>query len=134
MIVQIESFENIEKLPCEHDDCDGRPAKWKLPQTAHLPGGVVVCCSVHLPRFIIAVIGLPLVESHGVMVEAFENPRKLPCSLAKCDGRQAHWAFPQSKPLPAGKLRSCNLHIPAFAAVVERDFINRAHRSVRRRK
>jgi hypothetical protein len=134
MIVQIESFENPEKAPCEHDDCDLRAAKWKIPQTAHLPHAAIVCCSVHLPRFIIAVLGLPLVESSGVMVEVFDNPRKLKCSLAKCDGRQAHWTFPQTKSSPSGKLRSCNLHIPVFACVVERDFVNRAPSSDRRRK
>jgi hypothetical protein len=52
MTVQVEPFPNPDRHICRHPRCDGRPAKWLLPQTKNVPHGPMVCCGVHLARFV----------------------------------------------------------------------------------
>ena len=60
---EVEAFENREKTPCQHPHCDGRPARWKFPQTTHLGSDKLVCCSSHLVRFVEIVISHRLYDT-----------------------------------------------------------------------
>jgi hypothetical protein len=58
MTIEVELFENPERVKCRHPKCDGRPAKWSFPQTKSIPLGPLVSCSVHSARFLEIVLEL----------------------------------------------------------------------------
>lgn len=64
MTVEVEPYENPSRCGCNHPKCDGRPARWRFPETNHRPQGPLVSCSVHLARLCELVLKYYIEEPH----------------------------------------------------------------------
>jgi hypothetical protein len=51
-------------------------------------------------------------------VEVLETVQPIRCSHARCDGRPAHWTFPQTFTNEDGPLYSCSVHLARLCEVV----------------